>query len=41
VGFNPEDAAAAQMEADELAESLGLGRGQRAESLRASLGLPT
>lgn len=41
VGFNLEDAAAAQIEADELAESLGLDHGSRAESLRASLNLPT
>jgi hypothetical protein len=37
IGFDVEDAAALILEADELAESLGLSRAQRAEALRASI----
>lgn len=37
VGFNPEDAAALQVEADELADELGIGPVSRAEALRAAV----
>lgn len=41
VGFDLEDAAAAQIIADELAQELGLNVSSRADLIRASLGLPT